>query len=557
MAAAGNLVKGLCDEMTCSVCLDYFTEPISLNCGHNICKSCLGNCRLDLFGGTSCPQCRSPVWPRDIRPNKQLANAIQLVKQLSSQVAKEADGRAGACEKHGEPLKLFCETDDSPICVVCDKTSKHRDHQVIPVEEALQKFKEKIQAQRQSLKQDTENLVAQKMVMRQKSPECLGFRQELFQPYLEMPGLELNTSGCKAAASPLSQSLAKLQEKTLRGDARKQPCEDCEWSPSLEDYLTLPKALIEAEKEGALSKLNQMGIFFDEAYGIVATQLTELKNKIEKTQKENKTILNEEMSNLSYLMKEIDVKCQQSPTEFLQNIKGTLNRYETVRVKRPIDPFPDLEKTLRTYSQTTSALVKKLLERQTAALDSFKEMLGQALNKVNVTLDCDTANPYLVLSKDLKTMSWGDKRQRLPSNPGRFDFVPCVLGQEGFSSGQHWWEVEVEQLKEADRGSWALGVATEDVKRKGLNDLSPNEGIWAVGNSVRAGPLAFTSLKRTALRLSSLPKKIRVFLDYEGKQVKFTSVDTDGMIFVFHSVAFHRKRLRPFFWMARGFRMTC
>ncbi|XP_044281408.1 zinc finger protein RFP-like [Varanus komodoensis] len=489
MAAAGNLVKGLCDEMTCSVCLDYFTEPISLNCGHNICKSCLGNCRLDLFGGTSCPQCRSPVWPRDIRPNKQLANAIQLVKQLSSQVAKEADGRAGACEKHGEPLKLFCETDDSPICVVCDKTSKHRDHQVIPVEEALQKFKEKIQAQRQSLKQDTENLVAQKMVMRQKSPECL--------------------------------------------------------------------ALIEAEKEGALSKLNQMGIFFDEAYGIVATQLTELKNKIEKTQKENKTILNEEMSNLSYLMKEIDVKCQQSPTEFLQNIKGTLNRYETVRVKRPIDPFPDLEKTLRTYSQTTSALVKKLLERQTAALDSFKEMLGQALNKVNVTLDCDTANPYLVLSKDLKTMSWGDKRQRLPSNPGRFDFVPCVLGQEGFSSGQHWWEVEVEQLKEADRGSWALGVATEDVKRKGLNDLSPNEGIWAVGNSVRAGPLAFTSLKRTALRLSSLPKKIRVFLDYEGKQVKFTSVDTDGMIFVFHSVAFHRKRLRPFFWMARGFRMTC
>uniref|UniRef100_A0A452HYG5 Uncharacterized protein n=1 Tax=Gopherus agassizii TaxID=38772 RepID=A0A452HYG5_9SAUR len=45
------------------------------------------------------------------------------------------------CEKHREPLKLFCEEDQSPICVVCDRSKAHRDHPVIPIEEAAQEYK--------------------------------------------------------------------------------------------------------------------------------------------------------------------------------------------------------------------------------------------------------------------------------------------------------------------------------------------------------------------------------------------------------------------------------
>lgn len=46
------------------------------------------------------------------------------------------------CEKHKEPLKLFCKKDKILICVVCDKSKEHRDHSVIPAEEvAAEEFK--------------------------------------------------------------------------------------------------------------------------------------------------------------------------------------------------------------------------------------------------------------------------------------------------------------------------------------------------------------------------------------------------------------------------------
>ncbi|XP_053144504.1 E3 ubiquitin-protein ligase TRIM7-like isoform X2 [Hemicordylus capensis] len=45
------------------------------------------------------------------------------------------------CERHQEPLKLFCKDDEATICVVCDKAKEHRNHEVIPLEEAYEEYK--------------------------------------------------------------------------------------------------------------------------------------------------------------------------------------------------------------------------------------------------------------------------------------------------------------------------------------------------------------------------------------------------------------------------------
>uniref|UniRef100_A0A670HQT1 RING-type domain-containing protein n=1 Tax=Podarcis muralis TaxID=64176 RepID=A0A670HQT1_PODMU len=42
MAAAGGHIQNLRDEATCSICLDYFKDPVTIpECGHNFCRSCL------------------------------------------------------------------------------------------------------------------------------------------------------------------------------------------------------------------------------------------------------------------------------------------------------------------------------------------------------------------------------------------------------------------------------------------------------------------------------------------------------------------------------------
>uniref|UniRef100_A0A452HYQ8 Zinc finger protein RFP-like n=1 Tax=Gopherus agassizii TaxID=38772 RepID=A0A452HYQ8_9SAUR len=165
-------VQKLQDEATCSICLEYFKAPVSIHCGHNFCRACINQCWGESEPNFSCPQCRETAQQRNFRPNRELANMVELVKQLKLQAGKEP-GVERVCEKHREPLKLFCEEDQSPICVVCDRSKAHRDHPVIPIEEAAQEYKEQIWTQLQTLKEEKEKLLKYRQAEEGKSQEYL------------------------------------------------------------------------------------------------------------------------------------------------------------------------------------------------------------------------------------------------------------------------------------------------------------------------------------------------------------------------------------------------
>ncbi|XP_027766218.1 butyrophilin subfamily 2 member A1-like, partial [Empidonax traillii] len=105
----------------------------------------------------------------------------------------------------------------------------------------------------------------------------------------------------------------------------------------------------------------------------------------------------------------------------------------------------------------------------------------------NVVLDPDTAHCELVVSDNGKSVTRGDPREDIPYTPNRFDVWRCVLGRDGFTSGRHYWDVEV-----ANVGEWSVGIFRENVERKGDIELKPEKGIWAVG---KQAPVlkAFTS----------------------------------------------------------------
>ncbi|GCB84677.1 hypothetical protein scyTo_0025336, partial [Scyliorhinus torazame] len=157
----------------------------------------------------------------------------------------------------------------------------------------------------------------------------------------------------------------------------------------------------------------------------------------------------------------------------------------------------------------------------------------------SLTLNPKTANPWLILSSDLTSVKMGEQRQVLQDRPERFDRCACVLGAEGFKSGRHYWEVEV-----GDKTEWDLGVAKKSCDRKGRIKRMPDDGYWRL--SLRGGGeyKAFTA-PPTYLSLNVDPRKIGVYLDYEGGQVSFYNADDMSHLHTFTD-AFVEK-LYPYF----------
>ncbi|XP_062977753.1 zinc finger protein RFP-like [Elgaria multicarinata webbii] len=480
--AAADPIKGLCEETTCPICLERFEDPVILDCGHNYCRDCLAQYFRESDAEGSCPQCRKPFQQSNFRPNWQLANLVELVRKLQEEKKEEVKR---VCERHQEPLKLFCKDDQAPICTVCDRSKEHKGHDIVPVEEVVQEFKDKIQPQMKSLEKEKENLVNQKAAEELRSQECLE--------------------------------------------------------------------LLGEEQQKVKSAFEQLHKFLEEKERVRLAQLLDLEKEIEKRQEENLSSLSEGISQLSHLIAEMEEKCQQSTSEFLHDIRNMLNRCEKEQVSHGLDSSPGLDERLRLYLQKNNAL-ENAMEKCRAA---------------NVTLDPDTAHPDLVLSEDWKGVKWEGIGHDLPDNPERFNKMCSVLGRERFTSGEHWWEVEVEgriwetwSTIKAVEAMWAVGVARESVTRKGKINHYPNEGIWAVGKPVSVTYTssqfwAFTSPGWTPLAVRSDLRKIRVYLDCEKGSVKFVDADTDDLIFSFFPGSFCGESIRPYFWVNSGVRMKC
>ncbi|XP_045656386.1 butyrophilin subfamily 2 member A2-like [Ursus americanus] len=161
------------------------------------------------------------------------------------------------------------------------------------------------------------------------------------------------------------------------------------------------------------------------------------------------------------------------------------------------------------------------------------------LHAADVVLDPDTAHPELFLTEDQRSVRRGPSRQSVPDNPERFDCRPCVLGLESFSSGRHYWEVEVENVM-----VWAVGVCRDSVERKGEALLVPQNGFWTLemfGNQYRV-----LSSPEKILPLKERLRRVGVFLDYEAGDISFYNMRDRSHIYTCPRSPFCGP-LRPFF----------
>ncbi|KAG8541698.1 hypothetical protein GDO81_028435, partial [Engystomops pustulosus] len=229
---------GLGKELTCSICLDLYTDPVTLRCGHNFCRVCIDQVLTtqDGSGGYSCPECRAEFRERPaLQRNITLCNVVENfrsthppqeetkifcsycihspVPAVKSCLLCEASlceehlrvhnkGPAHVlidpstslenrkCPIHKELLKYYCTEDGTCICVSCSLAGEHRGHQVETLEEASEKKKNKLREVLQELRskrEETQNRVQSLEERKRKAQEkTSGQEQRVTALFIEL-----------------------------------------------------------------------------------------------------------------------------------------------------------------------------------------------------------------------------------------------------------------------------------------------------------------------------------------------------------------------------------
>ncbi|NWR40175.1 TRI27 protein, partial [Tachuris rubrigastra] len=63
------------------------------------------------------------------------------------------------CEKHREPLRVFCKEDRALLCGVCRESRAHRAHTLLPLPEARRDYETQLQAWLQTLRDGRDKLL--------------------------------------------------------------------------------------------------------------------------------------------------------------------------------------------------------------------------------------------------------------------------------------------------------------------------------------------------------------------------------------------------------------
>ncbi|XP_036611687.1 probable E3 ubiquitin-protein ligase TRIML1 [Trichosurus vulpecula] len=353
------------------------------------------------------------------------------------------------CDHHEEKQKFFCEDDQRPLCDSCLLAPEHKDHQVLPLETATDKCRDKLQ----------ETLSA------------LQKKEEEFK-----------------------MALDKVRRRETQGK---------------EDTYTLKQYII-SEYE----KMHQF--LFDEEYQYLHGLDQESTDNLV-TLAKNKAKLSQQIQNLQGMSIEVEENLDKVPLEMLRDMKGTVERNEELLLQEPQVASPSWS----TYPIT--GLREVLLNFQR-----------------DITLDPESANPLLILSEDLKRAQCGSVPRDLPDNKERFDIALAVLGTQTFTSGKHYWEVEV-----GGKTKWKLGICKDSVSRKGKlssssEDIRTITAFWKTANHF----LLFISQR--SFQLSPPIQKVGIFLDYEKGHIAFYDATERSLIHSYSNIAFEGP-LRPYF----------
>ncbi|XP_041530130.1 tripartite motif-containing protein 75-like [Microtus oregoni] len=169
MSQASNLTR-LQAETKCNICLEDLKRPVTTECGHNFCHTCLRSSYEQGQELYRCPICRQPCNERNLSNNDQLEVIVKSAQVLYSLTSKSNSQETSTrCDQHNQVLTFFCEDDLQLLCDQCIGPGSHNNHQVTPIAQAASHHRRKLHRLTKSLQKKLKEVNQLKILQIKKS----------------------------------------------------------------------------------------------------------------------------------------------------------------------------------------------------------------------------------------------------------------------------------------------------------------------------------------------------------------------------------------------------
>ncbi|XP_063788591.1 E3 ubiquitin-protein ligase TRIM7-like [Pseudophryne corroboree] len=479
-------------ELSCSICLSLYTDPVSLRCGHIFCRDCIVSV-LDTQEGAgvySCPECRTEYQERPaLEKNRKLSNIVEHFlcshpepeetqifctycdspvpatktclqcdasfcdKHLSKH-SKSAEHvvteptvslEHRKCSIHKEIMKYYCSEDSAAICISCWVAGDHRGHHVELLNVASEKKKE-------TLRSVTETLKSEREETERRVQSLQDHRREEKE----------KAAGVTERVTDLFRDIREKLDTLERGVLGEISRQEEQMSLSVSDLITQ----LEKQKDEMSRKISSI-----EEICNITDPLTVLKKEPES-----------------------DVISHRSC---------------------------DVTSDVRVAGCVEEGIISQMLHRRLLHLsDNLMDLQTKrqlsVMEKADILLDIKTANNYIIISGDRRSASDTDVYQHRPDGPERF-IVQQVLSSCSFSSGRHYWEVDVSKAE-----NWLIGVASHSIERKidgNESYIGYNDKSW--GLDFNGTFIACHNNIHKDIDAGSPVQTVGIYLDYEAGRLSF------------------------------------
>ncbi|XP_040202997.1 E3 ubiquitin-protein ligase TRIM39-like [Rana temporaria] len=517
--ASGNLRA----ELECSVCLNIYTDPVNLRCGHNFCRVCIDRV-LDTqegSGGYSCPECREKFQDRPaLQRNITLRNIAGNF--LSAQPDQEESGvfcthcvdypvpavrscllcevslcdkhlrvhkkspehilcdptlsmESRKCSVHKRILEYYCTEDDTCICVFC-VIGGHKGHKMESLDEVSEKKKETLRN------------VLQKLLTKREEME---------------------------------ERVQSLQEHRRK---------------------------VEEEAAGDTES--------------VTVLFRDLRRRLEDLEKRVLREISGRAERISIFIRDLEIKKEELSRK-IRHIEELCNMTDPLTVLQESDTgdLCDTEDGDNEDRERHEKLLHDGGGLDVAGISHTLHTLSDIITEVNVDfyiqgaadilLDVNTANNNLHISDNRKTGSWSDRNQNRPETPERFERYYQVLSSQSFSSGRHYWEVDV-----GGTDGWIVGMCYPSIDRRGRQSgIGNNNKSWGLyKNGDQCSVIHDSKWIPLPTKLSS--NRVRIDLDYEAGRISFYDL-CDPIRHLHTFTTTFTEPLHAGIWVARGCIKMC